>query len=165
MNSIRGVPSFSFLLCFFFVVFTSPTRSWTLRPFLQSPFIQYRVLFQNIIVIYIQRIFMDHVLVSQRYLGTTVRNHLVNKTHVEKKKDLKTGIRSYARWHEIEIIMVQIRKHPLRDLNLLAALNTFFFPDEKVSLSLWHTVSKLRIKDCCWFRLMFLASIGLTSQY
>lgn len=69
-------------------VFTSSTRFGTLGPFLQSPFIWHRVLFQNIIVIYIQGIFMDHVLVSQRYLGTTMRNHLVSRTDV-RKKDMK----------------------------------------------------------------------------
>lgn len=69
-------------------VFTSSTRFWTLGPFLQSPFIWQWVLFQNIIVIYIQGIFMDHVLVSQRDLGTTMRNHLTSKGDVM-KKDMK----------------------------------------------------------------------------
>lgn len=69
-------------------VFTSSTRFWTLGPFLQSPFIWHWILFQNIIIIYIQGIFMDHVLVSQRYLGTTMRNHLVSKTNVG-KNDMK----------------------------------------------------------------------------
>lgn len=147
-------------------VFTSSARFGTLGPFLQSPFIWHRVLFQNIIVIYIQGIFMDHVLVSQRYLGTTMRNHLVSRTDVG-KKDMKD-------WYQKLCEMTWNSNHHGSDIKTLperfkpfsCTQHVFFSPDEKVSLSLWHRVSKLHIKkDCCWFRLIFLASIGLTSWY
>lgn len=150
------------MICSF--VFTSPTRFRTLRPFLQSPFIWHWVLFQNVIVIYIQGIFMDHVLVRQRYLGTTMRNHLVIKTDV-RKKDMKDWYQELCEMTWNSHHGSHIKTSP-QGFQPYSCTSTRFFPDEKVSLSLWHRVSKLHIKkDCCWFRLIFLASIGLTSWY
>lgn len=163
MNSIHGVPSFSFLLfcCCFYLphkVLNIATISSEPIHMIPSP------LPKHYCYLHSKNLHGSYTCKSE--ISWHYREESPSKQNrCREKKDLKTGIRSYARWHEIEIIMVQIQKHPLRDLNLLAALNTYFFPDEKVSLSLWHRVSKLRIKDCCWFRLMSLASIGLTSQY
>lgn len=125
MNSIHGVPSFSFLLfcCCFYLphkVLNIATISSEPIHMIPSPLPKHYC--------YLHSKNLHGSCTCKSEISWHYREESPSKQNrCREKKDLKTGIRSYARWHEIEIIMVQIQKHPLRDLNLLAALNTFFF--------------------------------------
>lgn len=46
------------------------------RPLLQGPLVAHRVVLQDVVVVHIERVFMDHVLVGQRDAGVPLRDDL-----------------------------------------------------------------------------------------